>query len=134
MPFKPGQPKIGGRAKGKLNKATEAVRQLVSDNAPAIVKLIIEQAKAGDVAAQATFVRMLPRYRFVSASVDMPVAVGADEAQQQIAQLTSMCARGDLDLGSLEVLTRSLTLSIDTRLETLEERLGEQEREAGYGA
>jgi hypothetical protein len=127
--FVPGKPKTGGRAKGKLNKATEAVRNLVSDNAADIVRLVIEQAKAGDVHAQATFIRMLPKFRFVSAPIDMPVAVGADEAQQQIAQLTSMCARGDLDLGSLEVLTRSLTLSIDTRLETLEERLGERERD-----
>ena len=43
-----------------------------------------------------------------------------------------MAARGDLDMDALPVLTRSLTLSIDTRLEVLEERLGEQEREASY--
>jgi hypothetical protein len=45
-----------------------------------------------------------------------------------------MCARGDLDMDALATLTRSLTLSIDTRLEVLEERLGEREREAGFGA
>ena len=132
--FTPGQPKRGGRAKGKRNKATEAIRQLVSDNAADIVRLVIMQARAGDVNAQATFIRMLPKYRFVSESVDLPLAQSAAESQEQIARLTSMAARGDLDLDSLQVLTRSLTLSIDTRLEVLEERLGEQEREAGYGA
>ena len=44
-----------------------------------------------------------------------------------------MAARGELDLDALATLTRSLTLSIDTRLEVLEERLGEREREASYG-
>ena len=124
--FTPGQPKRGGRAKGKLNKATEAVRQLVSDNAPAIVKLIIEQAKAGDVAAQATFIRMLPKYRFVSAAVDMPVPRAPAEAQEQIGMLSAMAARGDLDLGSLEILSRTLTMAIDTRLSELEEIIERQ--------
>jgi hypothetical protein len=131
--FVPGKPKTGGRAKGKLNKATEAVRALVSDNAADIVRLVIEQAKLGDVHAQATFIRMLPKFRFVSAPVDMPLAQSADEAQQQISMLTVMAARGDLDLDALATLTRSLTLAIDTRLEVLEERLGEREREASYG-
>ncbi len=126
--FVPGKPKTGGRAKGKLNKATEAVRALVSDNAPAIVKLIIEQAKAGDVAAQATFVRMLPKYRFVAQAVDMPAPQSAAEAMENIGMLCAMTARGDLDLGSLEVLSRTLTMAIDTRLTELEEILEERER------
>ena len=62
----------------------------------------------------------------------LAAAQSAAEAQEQIAQLTVMAARGDLDLDALPVLTRSLTLSIDTRLEVLEERLGEREREASY--
>lgn len=127
--FTPGHRKIGGRAKGKLNKATEAVRNLVSDNAADIVKLVIEQAKAGDVNAQATFIRMLPKFRFVSAPIDMPVAQSAAEAQEQIGMLSAMAARGDLDLGSLEILSKTLTMAIDTRLAEIEDLIGERERD-----
>lgn len=44
--------------------------------------------------------------------------------------LTTMAARGDLDLDALQILSRSLTLAIDTRLTQLEERLEERERDA----
>ena len=129
MPFTSGHPKIGGRAKGKLNSATEAVRRLVSDNAPAIVKLIIEQAKAGDVEAQATFIRMLPKYRFVAQAVDMPAPQSAAEAMENIGMLCAMTARGDLDLGSLEVLSRTLTRAVDVRLSEFEDILEQRESE-----
>lgn len=127
--FTPGHPKIGGRAKGKPNKATEAVRRLVDDNAADIVRLVITQARAGDVNAQATFIRMLPKYRFVAQAVDMPAPQSASEAMENIGMLTAMAARGDLDLGSLEVLSKTLTMSIDVRLSEIEEILEERESE-----
>jgi hypothetical protein len=68
--------------------------------------------------------------RVISTPVDLPMAQSASEAQEQIAMLTTMAARGDLDIEALPVLTRSLTLAIDTRLTQLEERLEEREREA----
>ena len=133
MPFVRGQSgNPNGAPRGKPHKRTSDIRALVRDNAVPILKKVIEQAKLGDVHAQATFIRLLPRYRFVSESVDLPLAQSAAESQEQIARLTSMAARGDLDLDSLQVLSRSLTLAIDTRLEVLEERLGEREREVGY--
>ncbi len=41
--------------------------------------------------------------------------------------LTSMAARGDLDLDSLHALNRALALAIDARLAELEEVVGEGE-------
>lgn len=135
MPFVRGQSgNPNGAPKGKPHKRTSDIRALVKDNAVAILKKVIEQAKLGDVHAQATFIRLLPKHRFVSEPISLPVAQSAAEAQEQIARLTVMAARGDLDLDALATLTRSLTLSIDTRLEVLEERLGEREREGGYEA
>lgn len=129
MPFTSGHPKIGGRAKGKANRATEAVRRLVNDNAADIVRLVIEQAKAGDVHAQATFIRMLPKYRFVAQAVDMPAPQSAAEAMENIGMLCAMTARGDLDLGSLEVLSRTLSRAVDVRLSEIEDILEQRESE-----
>jgi hypothetical protein len=40
--------------------------------------------------------------------------------------LTSMAARGELDLDSLHTLSRALALAIDARLAELEEIVGER--------
>ena len=81
---------------------------------------MIEQTKAGDSQAQAAFLKLLPKYRVVMTPVDMPVAQSAGEAQEQIAMLTTMAAPGDLDLDALQILSKSLTLAIDTRLTQLD--------------
>ena len=67
--------------------------------------------------------------RVISTPVDLPVAQSAAEAQEQIFMLTVMAARGDLDIDALPVLTRSLTLAIDTRLSEIEEIASECERD-----
>jgi hypothetical protein len=118
-----------GAAKGKPHKRAALIRALINDNAADILRKVIEQAKAGDSQAQATFLKLLPKHRFVAAPVDMPAPQSASEAMEQIAMLTSMAARGDLDLGSLEVLSRTLTMAIDTRLTEIEEILEEREAE-----
>ena len=71
--------------------------------------------------------------RLIATPISLPAAQSAAEAQEQIAQLTMMAARGDLDMDALPVLTRSLTLSIDTRLARLEELVGERESENATG-
>ena len=72
---------------------------------------------------------LLPMPRVISTPVDLPVAQSAAEAQEQISMLTVMAARGDLDIDALPVLTRSLTLAIDTRLSEIEEIASERERD-----
>jgi hypothetical protein len=109
------------------------IKAMAEKDAVEIVKAIIEGAKLGDIECRRLYLKyLLPMPKLIATPVDLPLAQSANEAQEQISRLTSMAARGDLDLDALQVLTRSLTLSIDTRLEVLEERLGEREREASY--
>jgi hypothetical protein len=117
-----------GAKKGPRSLAVR-IRAMAEKDAVEIVKAIIEAAKLGDVEARRLYLKyLLPLPRVISTPVDLPQAQSAAEAQEQIAQLTVMAARGDLDIDALPVLTRSLTLAIDTRLEALEERLEERER------
>jgi hypothetical protein len=110
------------------------IKAMAEKDAIKIVSSIIEGAKLGDVEARRVYLKyLLPLPKLIATPVILPLAQSADEAQQQISMLTVMAARGELDLDALATLTRSLTLSIDTRLEVLEERLGEREREASYG-
>jgi hypothetical protein len=118
-----------GSKKGPRSLAVR-IRAMAEKDAIPIVKAVIEGAKLGDVECRRLFLKyLLPLPRVIATPVDLPLAQSAAEAQEQIARLTSMAARGDLDLDALQVLTRSLTLSIDTRLARLEELLGEREGE-----
>ena len=131
MQFQPGQ--SGNPSGGKKGPRSLAVRirSMAEKYAVEIVKAVIEGAKLGDVECRRLFLKyLLPLPRVISTPVDLPPAQSAAEAQEQIAQLTVMAARGDLDIDALPVLTRSLTLAIDTRLTQLEERLEERERDA----
>jgi hypothetical protein len=71
----------------------------------------------------------------VAEPIDLPVAQSAAEAQEQIAMLVAMTARGDMDLDALQILARTLTMAIDTRLSEIEEIIGEREGAGeGYAA
>lgn len=75
MVWKPGQSgNRNGRGKGKPNKLTSRIRELIDGNAADILAKVIEQAKAGDSQAQAAFLKLLPKYRVVMTTVEMPVA------------------------------------------------------------
>jgi hypothetical protein len=131
MTFRPGV--SGNPSGGKKGPRSLAVRirSMAEKDAVEIVKAVIEGAKLGDVECRRLYLKyLLPLPRVISTPVDLPPAQSAAEAQEQIAQLTVMAARGDLDIDALPVLTRSLTLAIDTRLTQLEERLEEREGDA----
>jgi hypothetical protein len=118
-----------GRPKGRPSLA-KSIRAMAEKDAIEIVRAIIEGAKLGDVECRRLYLKyLLPMPRVISTPVDLPAAQSAGEAQEQIAQLTVMAARGDLDIDALPVLTRSLTLAIDTRLSEIEEIAGERERD-----
>jgi hypothetical protein len=70
---------------------------------------------------------LLPHPKLVLTPVDLEPAKDAAEAQAQIGILTSMAARGELDL---HALSRALAMAIDTWLAELQELLGERESEA----
>ena len=117
-------------AKGRAHKATEAVRKLISDNSAAILTKVIKQAKSGDSQAQATFIKLIPKHRFVASPTELKPVKDSDEAKLQINKLVSLCAAGVLDLESLKTLTDALRVSIDGRqseLEALVRELVEQQ-------
>jgi Family of unknown function (DUF5681) len=109
-----------GMAKGRAHKATEAVRRLISENSAAILTKVIEQAKSGDSQAQATFIKLIPKHRFVATPTELKPAKDSDEAKLQINKLVAMCASGLLDLDGLKTLTDALRVSIDGRQSELE--------------
>jgi hypothetical protein len=130
MRFQSGQSGNPAGAKKGPRSLAVRIRAMAEKDAVEIVRAVIEGAKLGDIECRRLYLKyLLPLPRVISTPVDLPLAQSAAEAQEQIARLTSMAARGDLDLEALQVLTRSLTLSIDTRLEVLEERLEERERD-----
>jgi hypothetical protein len=116
-----GNPKGGPRGP---KKRTSVVRKMIADQTPGIVEAILRDALAGDAFARQLFCRFFyPKHRYVSVPVELPVAQSLSEAQEQIAMLVSMAARGDLDLDSTKILTDGLASSIDTKLEEIEEFL-----------
>jgi hypothetical protein len=103
---------------------------MIADQTPGIVKAILADALAGDVAARQMFCRYFyPRHRYVSAQVDLPVAQSLAEAQEQIAMLVSMTARADLDLDGAKILMDGLASSVDTKLTEIDEFLEDKARE-----
>ena len=84
-------------------------------------------SKLGDVEARRMFLKfLLPRCRMISTPIDLPVAQSAAEAQEQIAMLVAMTARGDMDLDALQILAKTLTMAVDARLAEIEEIIGER--------
>ena len=130
MRFQAGQ--SGNPAGGKRGprKRPSLIRKMIADQTPGIVKAILADALAGDVAARQMFCRYFyPRHRYVSAQVDLPVAQSLAEAQEQIAMLVSMTARGDLDLDGAKILMDGLASSVDTKLTEIDEFLEDKARE-----
>jgi hypothetical protein len=131
MPFRPGiSGNPAGGPKGPRS-LTMRIRTMAEKDAIEIVKAIIEGAKLGDVECRRLYLKhLLPLPRVNTTPVNLPIAQSSAECQEQIAQLTVMAARGDLDLDALQVLSRSLTLAIDTRLAEIEGLIEERERDA----
>jgi hypothetical protein len=132
MAFRPGESgNANGRPKGKPTLLAGRIRAMVEKDAIEIVKAIIEAAKLGDIEARRQFLKyLLPRSRTIGTPVELPVVQSAAEAQEQIAMLTVMAARGDLDLDALHILSRTLTMAIDARLSQIEEIIDDRERDA----
>ena len=133
MTFRPGRSGNPSGAPKGPRSLTMRIKAMAQKDAIAIVSSIIEGAKLGDVECRRLYLKyLLPMPRLIATPVELPAAQSAAEAQEQIAQLTVMAARGDLDLNALATLTRSLTLSIDTRLRSPRRAAREREREARY--
>lgn len=132
MTFRPGVSGNPAGAKKGPRSLSVRIRAMAEKDAVEIVRAVIQGAKLGDVECRRLYLKYLlpPLPRVIATPVDLPLAQSAAEAQEQIAMLTTMAARGDLDIEVLPVLTRSLTLAIDTRLSQLEEIIETREGEA----
>jgi hypothetical protein len=128
--FRPGRSGNPSGAPKGPRSLTMRIKAMAEKDAVAIVASIIEGAKLGDVECRRLYLKyLLPMPKLIATPVDLPLAQSAHEAQEQIARLTTMAARGDLDLDALQVLTRSLMLSIDTRLAEIEGIIEERQAE-----
>jgi Family of unknown function (DUF5681) len=131
--FQRGQSGNPAGAPRKPHKLTQTVRALVEKDGATIVGEIIKNAKDGDVEARRQFLRyLLPHPKLVLTPIDLTPAKDAAEAQAQIGMLTSMAARGELDLDSLHALSRALAMAIDARLGELEEILSQREERSDH--
>ena len=132
MTFKPGQSgNPRGWPKGKKQKRPAHVRALISEKTGTLVEKILTNAENGDVESLRLFCRyLMPRHRFVPEPVDLPPAQNAAEIQSQIARLASLAGEGSLDLDSMTAISQVLAMALGTRLEELEELIGEKEAQA----
>lgn len=128
--WKPGQsgnPK--GKPKGVRNRATMIALASMEGELDAIVKSVIEAAKAGDmVAARLVVDKLIPAAKDRPISINLPQITDVATCNQAQAQITASVASGDLLLSEGEALAglvehrrRAIeTTEIMKRLEALE--------------
>jgi hypothetical protein len=118
---------------------TVAIRKIVGKEAPAIVKKLCEDAKAGDRMAASLVMRLLPKSRIAEAiSFDMPVINDATDLPGAVQKIIAAVADGQLTpgegqalVGMYEGLGRVITASTyEERIKALETQLFNRNREA----
>ena len=93
-PFQPGNP---GKPRGARHKTTLLAEKLMSDDAEAIVKKVIEAAKAGDLAAARLVLdRIAPARRDNPVRFDLPAIDCPADAAKASAAILAAVAAGEL--------------------------------------
>ncbi len=133
--FKPGQSgNPAGKPKGVRHKTTRLVEKLLAEDVEAIVKMVTDAAKQGDMtAARIILDRILPARKDNPVSFDLPRLEAPADAVAAHAAIIEAVAGGDLTPDEGETLAklidgfvRSVELvEIDERLRKLEERAGD---------
>ena len=103
MPFQKcqsGNP--SGRKPGLTHLITAELREIVAKDAKAIVKSIVEQAKASDAESRCTFVRHLLPQSSWPTPFDLPSINGPADLPQAIQAVLDAAAKGDLSLEEAE--------------------------------
>jgi hypothetical protein len=129
--FKPGQSgNPAGRPAGSRHRVSLLVEQLIENEAEALTRAALTQAKAGDGALlKALLDRLAPPRRERPVQVDLPPLQSPQDAPEVAAALLVLAASGELTpseaqglAGLLESYRRQFELAdIETRLRALEE-------------
>jgi hypothetical protein len=112
----PGRPFVKGQSgnpagmrRGSKHKLTTVVRTLATAEGEAIVRNIVEKAKAGDPNAQGLFLRyLLPQPKYVADPVELAPTASARQAIEQLGAVIAHTANGQLDLDSSRALIDAL--------------------------
>ena len=121
-----------GRPKGSRHKMTVLAEKLLSDEAEAIVKKVIEMAKAGDMtAARAVLDRVLPAMKGRSVNLVLPPICRPEDVTRALSIVIEAIGRGDITpdeaatiSGVLEAKRRTIEMvELEARLTALEHRL-----------
>lgn len=129
-PFQLGNP---GKPRGTRHRATVAAETLMSGEADAIVRAVIEKAKTGDMtAAKIILDRIAPIRKGAPLEIDLPPAKTPNDLVRACEALIAAMTRGDASpdeamtiAGVLGEQRRAIELTeIEQRLRAIEERSG----------
>ncbi len=127
-PFEQGNP---GKPKGARHKTTLLAEKLMSEDAEAVVKVVVEAAKAGDLtAAKIVLDRIAPPRKDLPVAFDLPAISTAADASAAMGSIIAAVASGELtptEAGEvaklLDAFTRTLEATeFERRLQSLEGR------------
>ena len=132
MPFEKGQSgNPGGRPPGARNKATLMAELLLQGEAEEMTRLVIERAKAGDMAAlRMCLDRLVPPCRHRPIVFELPPLESAQDAASALAAITAGVAAGELtpaEAGELSGLVDGFVRVLEATV--LEERVAWLERD-----
>lgn len=131
--FKPGQSgNPGGRPKGALDRRS-TFRNLIADEAEALIKKVVEMAKAGDMAALRVCVdRILPPVKETPLRCKLPPITKPEDCKVAQAAILAAVADGEMLPSEGQVLSGLVeqqrrtfeTTEIAARLDAIEKNLG----------
>jgi hypothetical protein len=100
-PFEPGKSgNPNGRPKGRRNKATIAMEELLEGESAALARKVIEKALDGDMGAlRLCFERLLPPRRDRPVTFELPKIESVQDASQAASAVLAACAAGNLSPG-----------------------------------
>ena len=143
MPFQKGQSgNPQGRRAGAIARVTVGLRELVAKDAKAIVKSVIELAKAGDVESRRVFMRHLLPQSSWPTPFDLPKINGPADLPRAVQAAIDAAASGELGLEAAERVVALLTglrqayesADLAERLNEMEARLAALTAQAGTGS
>jgi len=127
--FQPGHPGGPGRRDGSRNRATLILDALADGEAEAMLRRVVEAAKAGDLkAAEIVLSRVWPAKKGRPVRIDLPAIKTAPDVLAGLAAVLEATSRGDLTpdeaasvANLLEIKRRAIEIvDIESRLTRLE--------------